>query len=110
MITNEEYKNALYIVKLYRQQCVDTIIEIDKSDYDNKWYTIRNKLISDTDLSVRAMNVLFFGGFGLNQFDSLVKDLSLISRSELIRTRNLGKKSLGEIDLLLKEANVLMKP
>jgi len=108
MITNEEYQNALNIVKAYRQQCIDVIAEIDKNT--DKYYELRNSKLGDSDLSVRAKNVLFFNDFELNQFDSLVKDLANISRNELLKCRNLGKKSLTEIDELCKVANILMRP
>ena len=108
MITNEEYQKALSIVKAYGQQCIDVITEIDKNT--DKYYELRNSKLGDSDLSVRAKNVLFFNEFGLNQFDSLVKDLANISRTELLRCRNLGRKSLMEIDELCKNANLLMRP
>ena len=108
MITNEEYQKALSIVKAYRQQCVDVITEIDENT--DKYYELRNSKLGDSDLSVRVMKVLFFNHFELNQFDSLVKDLANISRSELLRCRNLGKKSLIETEDLCKQANILMRP
>ena len=108
MITNEEYQKALNIVKSYRQQCVDVITEIDKNT--DKYYELRNSKLGDSELSMRAKNALFFNEFGLNQFDSLVKDLANISRNELLKCRNLGRKSLTEIDELCQNANLLMRP
>ena len=111
MITNDEYQKALQIVKQYRQQCLDAITEIDKNS--DKYFEIRNTKLADTfvtDLSVRALNVLFFNNFNLNQFDSLVKDLANVSRAELLQCRNMGKKSLMEIDALCQKANILMRP
>jgi len=111
MITNEEYQKALQIVKQYREQCISVIAEIDKNT--DKYFELRNTKLADTfvtGLSVRALNVLFFNNFNLNQFDSIVKDLANVSREELIKCRNLGKKSLTEIDELCKRANVMMRP
>lgn len=108
MITETEYQKALSIVKKYRQQCIDCISEIDENT--DKYFTLRNSKIGDSKLSVRAKNVLFFNDFGLNQFESLVKDLANVSRYDLLRCRNLGKKSLVEIEELCKEANILMRP
>ena len=108
MITNEEYQKALSIVKEYRQQCVNVITEIDKNT--DKYSEFRNTKLVDTPLSVRALNVLFYNDFELNYYDSLVKDLANISRTELLRCRNFGKKSLVEIDNLCKQANILMRP
>ena len=111
MITNEEYQKALQIVKQYREQCIAVIAEIDK--HTDKYFELRNTNLADTfvtNLSVRALNVLFFNDFNLNQFDSVVKDLANVSRTELMKCRNLGKKSLTEIDELCKRANVMMRP
>ena len=106
-ISIEEYQKALSIVKAYRQQCIDSISDIDENTGEH--FLLRNTKLCDSNLSARVKNVLFFD-FGLNQFDSLVKDLSNISRYELSRSRNLGKKSLIEIDELCKKANMLIRP
>lgn len=110
MITNEEYQKALQIVKQYREQCISVIAEIDKNT--DKYFELRNTVIAHTlvtNLSVRTLNVLFYN-FNLNAFDSVVKDLANVSREELIKCRNFGKKSLTEIDELCKRAKVMMRP
>lgn len=110
MITNEEYQNALQLIKKYRKQCSNVIEEID--DVFDEKYEIRNTLISNFDfvLSVRTLNTLFNGNFNLNQFDSVVKDLAKISKKQLLRCRNFGKKSLDEIEQLCNEANIYLRP
>ncbi len=108
MITNDEYQKALQIVKQYRQQCLDAITEIDKNC--DKYFEIRNTKLADTDLSVRVFNVLYYNNFNLNGFDGLVKDLANVSRAELLQCRNMGKKSIMEIDALCQKANILMRP
>jgi len=107
MITNEEYQKALSIVKMYKQQCIDCIAEI--SEITDKYYHLRNSKLGESNLSVRAKNVLFFNDFDLNQFDSLVKDLANISRRKLLNCKNLGKKTLDEIDQLCNDANIEMR-
>jgi DNA-directed RNA polymerase alpha subunit len=106
MITNQEYRNALEIVMLYRKQCMGIIAEIDRNT--DKYFDIRNTKIEDTEISVRARTILFHTGFKLNYFDSLVKDLANISRSELMKRRNLGKKTFAEIEALCQQANIEM--
>ena len=110
MITNEEYQKALQIVKQYREQCISVIAEIDKNT--DKYFELRNTVLAHTlvtDLSNRTLYVLR-NNFDLDVFDSVVKDLANISREELIKCRNFGKKSLTEIDELCKRANVIMLP
>lgn len=110
MITNEEYQKALQIVKQYREQCISVIAEIDKNT--DKYFELRNTVLAHTlvtDLSNRTLYVLR-NNFDLDVFDSVVKDLANVSREELIKCRNFGKKSLTEIDELCKRANVMMRP
>ena len=108
MITNEEYQKAICIVKAYRQQCIEVITEVDK--LTDKFYELRNSKLGDSNLSVRAKNVLFYNNFELNHFESLVKDLSNISLNELLKCKNMGKRSLLEIQELCNKANILMRP
>jgi ERCC4-type nuclease len=108
MITYEDYKTALSIVKEYRKQCADVLAEIDQST--DKYYELRNRKLDNTLLSARAINVLFFGGFGLERFRGSVKDLANISRMELMRCKNSGRKTVSEIEDLCREANISMLP
>ena len=60
---------------------------------------LKNKL-SDLDLSVRALNCL-----KVAEIDTL-GDLCRINRSELLKFRNFGKKSLSELDAKLASLNL----
>lgn len=106
MITHEEYKKALEIVKLYREQCFEGITESD--EFVNKYYAIRNTKICDSQLSIRALNILY-NYSELKGNDSKIQDLSNISRGKLRKCRNLGSKTMNEIDELCKKANITMK-
>jgi len=108
MITINEFEKALTIVKAYKQQCLEAITEINK--YTDENYNLKNTLIGECDLSVRTLNVLYSNFKTLNYWTSVVEDLSNISRSELLKCRNFGKKSINEIDELCFRANIKMKP
>lgn len=106
MVSHKEYQNALSVLKAYKQQCIEVIDEIDENI--NEYYVLRESKLFKSNLSVRIKNVLLGNNFGLNR-DSLVKDLSNISMNDLLRCRNLGKKSLSDIKELCKLANVSMR-
>ena len=108
MVTEEEYRKALSTVKQYRQQCINVITEIDR--HIDKYYDLRNTKIRDTDLSIRAKNVLMINFIELVRHKSVVKELANISRRQLSKCRGLGIQSLSEIDELCQNANIKMMP
>jgi DNA-directed RNA polymerase subunit alpha len=60
---------------------------------------LKNKLI-DLDLSVRALNCLKAADV------ETLSDLVVFNRSDLLKFRNFGKKSLTELDELLNNMNL----
>lgn len=71
----------------------DTITYIPKSLYFQK--------ITDTgELSVRALNCLCYAGI------ETIGDLILCNKRDLLRRRNIGKKSLGDIEDFLYKRNL----
>ncbi|MDR1583861.1 MAG: DNA-directed RNA polymerase subunit alpha, partial [Prevotellaceae bacterium] len=73
------------------------------TDYDEDTAQMRqllNTKLSDMDLSVRALNCL-----KTSDIDTLA-DLVKLQRSDLMKFRNFGKKSLTELDELLTKHNL----
>ena len=62
-----------------------------------------NKLIVDTDLSVRAINCLKAAGI------KTLGDLIKLNRNELLKFRNFGRKTLTELEELCKEEGLMLK-
>lgn len=104
----KEYQSALATIKAYQKQCLRDLSEINENV--NEYFVIQNSKLSDGHLSGRTMNALWWNGFGLDQWDSLVKDLTNVSRSQLLRCRGVGKKIMDEIDELCEKANISMLP
>lgn len=79
-------------------------LEVEKENtYDESHLYMRqllNRKISDMDISVRALNCLQYG-----EVETLA-DLVCCNRDDLMRFRNFGKKSLVELDELLKSHNL----
>ena len=59
-----------------------------------------NKRIVDYDLSVRALNCLSYAGI------ETIGDLVSCSKTDLLKRRNFGKKSLAEIESLVDMLNL----
>jgi DNA-directed RNA polymerase subunit alpha len=65
---------------------------------------ILNTTIEDLDLSVRSFNCLKRAGI------SVVGDLTAKTEDDMMKVRNLGRKSLEEVKKKLEEYNLSFKP
>ena len=105
-ITQKEYNKALQLCYEYKEQLR---IEYHGAYANYKEVTIKHinvtpeSSISATDLSVRAYNAL--------RYDDVhfVKDIAKYSIKDLLRFRNLGKKSLEEIKELCVNVGIKLK-
>ena len=82
---------------------LENVVESDSKELDEESLRIRHLLmtkLSDVGLSVRAFNCL--KAADIDTFADLVS----YSRSELMKFRNFGRKSLNEIDLLVEQNNL----
>ncbi len=104
----KEYQSALATIKAYQKQCLRDLSEINENV--NEHFVLQNSKLADRNLSGRTFSTLWWNGFGLNQFDSLVKDLANVSRFELLKCRGVGRKTMIEIDGLCEMANISMRP
>ena len=93
----------IYHFKLFtddKKLAVDEAVSNDSKDLDEESLRMRHLLLtklSDMGLSVRAFNCL--KAADIDTFADLVS----YSRNELMKFRNFGRKSLGEIDLLVEK-------
>ena len=93
----------IYHFKLFtddKKLAVDETVSNDSKDLDEESLRMRHLLLtklSDMGLSVRAFNCL--KAADIDTFADLVS----YSRNELMKFRNFGRKSLGEIDLLVEK-------
>ena len=82
---------------------LESVAEPDSKELDEESLRVRHLLmtkLSDVGLSVRAFNCL--KAADIDTFADLVS----YSRSELMKFRNFGRKSLNEIDLLVEQNNL----
>lgn len=82
---------------------IQTDIKTQQDEFDEETLHIRQLLktkLIDMDLSVRALNCLKSAGV-----DTL-GDLVQIAKADLLKFRNFGKKSLTELDNLVKSRNL----
>ncbi len=121
MITKIEFLKALETVNNYKKQVTEQYEEM-KKDLDKKSFShlpiTKKTRIIDANLSVRTLNVL---KSNIHKFES-IKDLKwdflecevtvghfeVLKRSDLYGFRNLGKKSIKELDRLFFEAGIIM--
>ncbi len=93
----------IYHFKLFtddKKIALESAVEPDSKELDEESLHMRHLLLtklSDMGLSVRAFNCL--KAADIDTFADLVS----YSRSELMKFRNFGRKSLGEIDLLVEK-------
>jgi len=93
----------IYHFKLFtddKKMSLESAIEADSKELDEESLRTRHLLLtklSDMGLSVRAFNCL--KAADIDTFADLVS----YSRSELMKFRNFGRKSLSEIDLLVEK-------
>ena len=93
----------IYHFKLFtddKKIAIESAVETDTKELDEESLRMRHLLLtklSDMGLSVRAFNCL--KAADIDTFADLVS----YSRSELMKFRNFGRKSLNEIDLLVEK-------
>ena len=93
----------IYHFKLFtddKKIAIESAVETDSKELDEESLRMRHLLLtklSDMGLSVRAYNCL--KAADIDTFADLVS----YSRSELMKFRNFGRKSLSEIDLLVEK-------
>jgi DNA-directed RNA polymerase subunit alpha len=93
----------IYHFKLFtddKKIAIESSVEADSKELDEESLRMRHLLLtklSDMGLSVRAFNCL--KAADIDTFADLVS----YSRSELMKFRNFGRKSLNEIDLLVEK-------
>lgn len=122
MITHQEYRHALNIIREYSKQVMEELKEAEKTNtlligkVDSlelfKGVTPEQN-IHDTGISLRLLHAirLFLWDHSINESqDFFVKDLSRISVQEFYRFRNVGKKTVKELQDLCKCAGITLKP
>ena len=109
IITQEDYQYSLKVIQKYREQLENELHEIDLIENPN---APRNKRIIDFNLSTRAYKTLLTA-FNISEpeFKELkARELSKISRYNLIRLRTCGKKTLSEITEICESCEIRLKP
>ena len=100
----------IYHFKLFtddKKIAIESAVETESKELDEESLRMRHLLLtklSDMGLSVRAFNCL--KAADIDTFADLVS----YSRSELMKFRNFGRKSLNEIDLLVEKMKLWMSP
>ncbi len=122
LITKEEFLSALEIVNAYRRQVTEQFEEM-REELKIKDFSLlalnEDTLMSDTGLSTRARNALWCYALnhipevkGLdwtwNKCEVTIGHFKNIKKSELVKFRNFGKKSLTEIEKVLFEAGIVI--
>ena len=74
---------------------------MEPKDTKNEW--LYNTLLVDCDLTVRTLNILRVAGA------NTVGDLVNLRKTDLLRIRNAGKKTLSEIEYFLEANNLKLK-
>jgi DNA-directed RNA polymerase alpha subunit len=121
MITKEEFLKALEIVNNYKIQVSEQFEEM-KKDLDKKSFShlsiTKETFINDTYLSVRALNALKANSDKLDCLEGLrwdwekcevtVGNFEGLKKSDLYGFRNIGKKSIDEIERMFFEAGIVL--
>ena len=121
MITKDEFLKALEIVNNYKIQVSEQFEEM-KKDLDKKEFShlaiTKNTSINKTDLSVRALNALKANSdryeslknlrWDWNKCEITVGHFEILKKSDLYGFRNIGKKSIDEIERMLFEAGIVL--
>jgi DNA-directed RNA polymerase alpha subunit len=121
MITKDEFLKALEIVNNYKIQVSEQFEEM-KKDLDKKEFShlaiTKNTPINKTDLSVRALNALKANSdryeslknlrWDWNKCEITVGHFEVLKKSDLYGFRNIGKKSIDEIERMLFEAGIVL--
>ena len=98
MITQKEFKEALVIINLYMQQVEEGIKRAERYHLSQS-----STLIGEHNLTVRILNVLLRND--INQWQT-VESLSKLSRKNLWKTRQCGRKTINEIEELCEKVGV----
>lgn len=119
MITKEEFLKALETVNNYKIQISEQFEEmkknLDKKDFSHLLIT-KDTSITKTGLSVRSKNALransvkFLKTKNLNWWNDEVKisHFEGLKKSDLHGFRNIGKKSINEIEKMFFEAGIVL--
>lgn len=121
MITKEEFLKALEIVNNYKIQVSEQFEEM-KKDLDKKSFShlsiTKDTSINDSDLSVRALNALKVNSDKLdclkglswnwNKCEVTIGHFEGLKKSDLYRFRNIGKKTIDEIERMFFEAGIVL--
>ena len=94
---NNQYKQRVRELEQENKNLRNGIV-VEPKDTKNEW--LHNTLLVDCDLTVRTLNILRVAGA------NTVGDLINLRKTDLLRIRNAGKKTLIEIECFL-EANTL---
>ena len=74
-------------------------------------YEKNSILIRDADFSKRVLHVLLdLDKYKLDYYNSTLLDLSQVSKDYIRKQRNIGRKSMIEIESVLKQYNLSLKP
>jgi len=117
MITEAEFLKALEIINNYKIQINTPYIEmrkvLDKNKISHSVIT-KETLLKESDLSIRAINALisFYYDY-LTSGDKRVSELTIgdfdgVKKNDLCKARNMGRKSLTEIEKLFFEAGIII--
>lgn len=94
-----------YHNKIKKEPEVQELPPIDEGvNPENEDYQKLDRTIEDLDLSVRSFNCLKRAGI------NTVKDLVAMTEDELMKVRNLGRKSLEEVKKKLEDDALTLKP
>jgi DNA-directed RNA polymerase alpha subunit len=100
MITYKELKEAVIVIELYMQQLQEGLKRVEA--YNS---TKLATLIGENDLTIRTLNVL--RRHGIFEQDTM-ESLSKLSRRQLRKTRQCGKKTIIEIEELCNKAGITL--
>lgn len=96
MVSYEEFLKALQVINEYKLQVETDYVRL-KNHCKSKdvFFEVPTKetLIFDTEISVRALNVLHANGF----IEKKIGDFENYTINDLCKMRNMGKKTLDEI-------------
>lgn len=88
----------------HEEPAVEEVRASDDNEPENEISQKLDMTIEDLDLSVRSFNCLKRAGI------NTVRDLVAMTEEELIRVRNLGRKSLEEVKKKLSDGELTLRP
>ena len=100
MITYKELKEAIIVIELYMKQVEEGLKRVECYN-SSKLAT----LIGENDLTIRALNVLRRND--IFEQDTM-ESLSKLSKKQLKKTRQCGKKTIIEIEQLCNKAGIIL--